>query len=315
MILFTIYLNFSYSRNLFAVPYPIGFSIPESKIVQTIPEKDKDFAFIVPGISSTYIYQDEREYYKDYQRSHFAITCQKSGCDCLRHYEILANGCIPYFLDLDTCDENTMFFFPRKLIKEAMSLDGVSYLHIDHSKFDRKKYYEILQKLLNHTREYLTSSQMANYVLSKVNYSGQGKVLYLSSDPSPDYLRCIMLIGLKQLLQDRVVDIPKIKHIYKSYNKEIRNLYGKGMTYTRIIDDLPVDRDNIEQRILNKEFDLIIYGSVHRGLPFYDQVLHTYEQEKIIYFCGEDFHSCPYIHYNNFFLREFQAYQRVNDAH
>ena len=106
-----------------AKPFPIQFAIHESKIVKEIPEKDQDFAFIIPGNIRTYIYNEESEYYKDYQRSFFALTWKKGGWDCMRHYEILANGCIPYFVDLDQCDPNTMQFLPRELIKEAMNLE------------------------------------------------------------------------------------------------------------------------------------------------------------------------------------------------
>jgi hypothetical protein len=131
--------------------------------------------------------------------------------------------------------------------------------------------------------------------------------LFLTHNPYPDYLRCVTLIGLKELLQDRIIDVPKIEHIYKSYSKDTHSLYGKGMSYTKIIDDQAVDRDDIEARIANKEFDLIIYGSVHRGLRFYDLVTRTYEPEKIVYLCGEDYHQCEYAHLNNLFLREFEA--------
>lgn len=291
-----------------AKPYPIQFSIPEEKIVKQIPEKKTDFAFIIPGDLKTYIYQREKEYYKGYQRAFFGVTCKKGGWDCMRHYEILANGCIPYFVDLDRCDENTMYFLPRELIQEAMNLEGVSYRHIDHTKFDREKYDEILRKLIEYTREHLTTKKMAEYILKTVDYKGKGKILCLSKDLAPDYLRCLTLIGLKELLGNRIIDVPKINHIYTNYDKDVINLYGRGMTYTKIVPDLPVDRENIEERIANKEFDLIIYGSVHRGMPFYDLVLETYEAEKIVYICGEDSHYCKLAHLPNFFLREYEAY-------
>src|SRR5688572_9949738 len=85
-------------------PFPIGFAISETKFVSDVPIKDKDFASIIPGDLKTYIYTEESAYYKDYQRSYFAITCKKGGWDCMRHYEILANGCIPYFIDIDKCN-------------------------------------------------------------------------------------------------------------------------------------------------------------------------------------------------------------------
>src|SRR5579862_7558259 len=132
----------------YGYPYPLQFGIPESKIVRGIPKKDRDFAFIIPRQLETYIYTEEADYYRDYQRSYFAITCAKGGWDCMRHYEILANGCIPYFVDIDKCHPDTMKFLPKELIKQAMALPGVSYLKIDHAKFDKAKYNQILAQLL-----------------------------------------------------------------------------------------------------------------------------------------------------------------------
>ena len=60
--------------------------------MSAIPEKDLDFAFLIPGRGETYIYQTEPEYYENYQRAYFALTCKKGGWDCMRHYEILASG-------------------------------------------------------------------------------------------------------------------------------------------------------------------------------------------------------------------------------
>lgn len=296
-----------FSAPLLATPLPINFSIPECKIVQEIPPKELDFAPLIPGAMHTYIYDEEEAYYKDYQRSYYAVTCKKAGWDCMRHYEILANGCIPYFTDLDKCDENTMYFLPRELIREAMNLEGVSYLHIDHTKFDKVKYEEILTKLLEHTRKHLTTKAMASYILEKINYSGNGKILFLSPSTWPDYMRCLTLIGLKELYQDSVVDYPKIDHLYATYG-DTKGLYGRGMSYTKTLTDLPIDRTNIEERIANKEFDLIIYGSVHRGTPFLELVQQTYPPEQIAYICGEDWHGCTYTNLHNFFLREFESY-------
>ena len=62
---------------IFANVYPIQFSISQTKVVRGLPPKDRDFAFIVPGKLDTYIYTEEADYYKDYQRSYFAITTKK----------------------------------------------------------------------------------------------------------------------------------------------------------------------------------------------------------------------------------------------
>ncbi len=287
-----------------ATVHPIQFSLSESKIIDPLP-KDRDFAFIIPGAPETYIYTKEVDYINDYQRSYYAITCKKAGWDCLRHYEILSSGCIPYFIDLEKCNPNIMPFLPRDLILEAMHLPGVSYREIDHSKFDSKRYYEILNQLLDHTRKHLSSAAMARYLLEKVHYSGSGKVLFLAGNTAPDYLQVCTLIGLKEHLGDRVIDFPKIDYIYKSYKGNINELYGKGFSYTAVIPDIPVDRSSIRKRIRNHEFDLIIYGSVHRGLPFHTLVKHSYQENEIVHLCGEDAHCCEYMDLPQLFLREW----------
>jgi len=291
---------------LFGAPHPIQFAIPEEKIRTEIPEKERDFASLIPGDGTTYTYEDEEEYYRDYGRSYFAITKQKGGWDCLRHYEILAAGSIPYFIDLENCPPDTMTLLPKELILEAMHLPGVSCGQIDHRLFDQTRYFEILTQLLDYTRTLLTTRKAAERLLKEIGYEGRGKILYLTQDPSPDYLRCLILIGLKQLLGDRIIDVPKIPHIYRSYPEDPKLLYGKGFTYTRIIEDQPVERDSIEARIMQREFDLVIYGSVHRGLPHHHTVLRSYFPHKIAYLCGEDKHQCKYRTYPNLFLRELQ---------
>jgi len=304
MLLVIIIFQYNYCD---ALPFPVQYSIPEVKIIKEIPVKDRDFAFIIPGQLKTYIYDTELDYYQDYQRSYFAVTCKKGGWDCLRHYEILANGCIPYFIDIDKCNPDTMHFLPKDLIMQAMNLEGVSYLNIDHTKFNKEKYDELLHKLLEHTRKHLTTKAMAQYLLNTIHYSGTGNILFLSKDVSPDYMQACTLIGLKEMFHEKVVDFPKLEYLYKTYQGDIRLLYGKGFTYSKNLDDSVINRNNIKQRIKNKEFDLIIYGSVHRGLPFYDLVLRTYPTEKIVYICGEDAHHCEYVALSQMFLREFDA--------
>ena len=87
----------------------ISFGIPEKKILSDLPKKKKDFARhcvdvevanALPACESSYVFRNEADYYSDLQASRFAITTKRFGWDCLRHYEIAANGCIPCFRDL-----------------------------------------------------------------------------------------------------------------------------------------------------------------------------------------------------------------------
>lgn len=260
--------------------HPISFSIPESKTIDSVPEKTKTFAHIIPGDMSTYIFTQEDAYYRDYQSAVFGKTCKKGGWDCMRHYEILANGCIPWFSDLDKCPAQTMTHLPKQLILDAMA---------------SKTPEQYIPALLDYTKTHLTCRAMAQYLLTTVGCSSPKRVLLLGLDPRPDYLRDLTLIGLKQILGDQCVESVHVPFIYEDYPTPERN-YGRGFSYSRI---LPVSSKppmvHIDE-IRSHAFDLILYGSVHRGLPYWDEVQKSYRPHEIVMLCGEDEHdlsTCP----------------------
>ena len=116
------YLNLPYFKRELNIEqqnlYPISFAIPTCK-VNFNKNKIKDKSFITPKDRSTYIYNDEISYYKDYNDARFAYTMKKAGWDCLRHYEIMGNGCIPYFEDIENCPALTMHSFPKEICVQA----------------------------------------------------------------------------------------------------------------------------------------------------------------------------------------------------
>ena len=171
--------------------HPITFSIPKEKIVFDIVPKEKIMSSLIPGNLSTYIYNNETDYYDEYRKSYFAITKKKGGWDCLRHYEILANGCIPFFIDIEQCPINTMALCPKDLFIEANKLCSKFITkNIQELTNDDLNEYNILRsKLLEYTKNHLTTIKMASYILEKTNFTNVSKILYLTQDPSPDYLR------------------------------------------------------------------------------------------------------------------------------
>lgn len=280
--------------------HPITFSISASKVIDTIPTKTKLVSSLIPGNTSTYIYSTETDYYNEYRQSMFATTTKKGGWDCMRHYEILANGSIPYFPNLEACPPNTMALLPKSLILEGNRLyeSYKSYTSIDQlTEKDTSDCTSLIQKLLDYTREYLTTKAMASYVLQKSNSTTATRVLYLSQNPTPDYLRCVTLHGFKELLGVHCHDFPKVPHIYKTNTINYKNLYGKGITYTNLLDP-SLHREewdsSVQQDIRDKKYDIIVYGSYHRGMPFYDLVCSIYKPNEVILLCGEDIHSCNY---------------------
>jgi hypothetical protein len=119
--------------------FPIAFAAPTNKGLGVFDDtKIKDFSFITPLDKRTYIYNTERDYYNDYAESRFGVTLKKAGWDCLRHYEIMSNGCIPYFIDIESCPKLTMFNFPKDLCKSVIA-DLKSFKPVDvYSKYADK---------------------------------------------------------------------------------------------------------------------------------------------------------------------------------
>ena len=92
---------------------PISFSIPSSKLVLRVPrDKSRRFAthvqceeaYRIPWIAehckSKYAFDTEDAYRADLADSLFGLTMKKAGWDCMRHYEVASNGCVPAFWQL-----------------------------------------------------------------------------------------------------------------------------------------------------------------------------------------------------------------------
>jgi hypothetical protein len=327
---------------------PISFSIPEEKIVTTnihtlIKNKIKILSSLIPGKIKTYIYNTEEDYYNEYRQSFFATTIKKAGWDCMRHYEIIANGCIPYFPNIEKCPTHTMTI-PLKILfvkgnalfkqfiisqRESSGVKSIEHLTAD----DINQYTILLNDFLDYMRENLTTNKIAKYILEscsrRVNpashvasfpqdkdgvrdditgvrdditgvrddITGVSRVLYLSGNVSPDYLRCLTLHGFKVNFGENCHDYPKVPHIYKSNSINYKGLYGKGITYTNLLDN-SLHNDTLDNRIeddiKNKYYDIIIYGSYHRGMPYYDLICSVYKANEIVLLCGDDIHNCNY---------------------
>jgi hypothetical protein len=140
---------------------PISFAIPTVKFNPS-KVKERDFALIIPGDMSTYIYNKEEDYYRDYKISRFGHTCKKAGWDCMRHYEILGNGCIPFFRDLENCPAQTLVNFPKdELIKVKQRLDNNEQANI--------VFEDSYEFIVNHTQRNNTTLVLAKRFIDSLN--------------------------------------------------------------------------------------------------------------------------------------------------
>jgi hypothetical protein len=143
---------------------PIQFSLPDIKLNSNIIAKNKNLANIIPIHTRTYIYSDEQIYYNDYAESIIGITMKKGGWDCMRHYEILGNNCIPFFIDLENCPEKTLTLFPKKILLNLYKT--IDYKDNDIKLKESKNYYaDKAQELFQYTKDNLVSSKITQKLL------------------------------------------------------------------------------------------------------------------------------------------------------
>lgn len=146
---------------------PIQFAIPAEKIVTDAP-KSGFMAPLDPMNLHTYIYNDEPTYYASYRSAMFGKTMKKAGWDCLRHYEIMSQLCIPYFENLEHCPPTIMQNLPKQellLAKTVLDYDGFNYFQTNSG---RDLYQMLLEKITQTLRDKLTTTALANYLLSHV---------------------------------------------------------------------------------------------------------------------------------------------------
>lgn len=141
---------------------PISFSVPSEHVVASVPEKTKLFAGINPGFDKAYTFDKEQDYYDEYRRSLYGKTRKKAGFDCLRHYEILANGCMPIFEGIEDVPDTAMTSFPKQIVK------NVTKLVEDNPESELANYKEVMYELLDYTRENLTTVKEAARLLETI---------------------------------------------------------------------------------------------------------------------------------------------------
>jgi hypothetical protein len=238
--------------------YPISFGIPEDQVLDYMPEKTRDFFPQKIGEDPIETYKNDPErYWEDLKASRFLmISKQGVGWETPLIVEALSQGCIPLFIE--DVPEKSFQFIPKRFLDGVRNAKGVHVGWLDHNLFAADGYQRVVNYLLQYTKKHLTTKAIANYMLATTGKEVR-KILVLGFGQSEgDYLLQQSLIhGLKEVLGgDNVVDIPKLDTLYKKTIKA--RMYREGIPYCNTLKDHNVERSNLEDRIREHEFDLVI---------------------------------------------------------
>lgn len=179
---------------------PVWFAIPsltnfKSVRMSSCAAPRTDFSGMHPGHGGTYTSSNELSYYRQYASARFGLTQKKGGWDCTRHYEIIASGCVPYFVGLHlVLDSLTMYALPKRMLLQALELPGVpseslfkdppalqeqlklrQYLKLDHSKFNTSAYCNLAERLIEYSDTALTAEALGKYVVTNIQASVLGE--------------------------------------------------------------------------------------------------------------------------------------------
>lgn len=278
---------------------PLSFCVPDECVVSEIPHKETLLASIIPGDNSTYIFNkhQEKEYNEMYQKSRFAITKMKGGWDCLRHYEILMNGCIPLFERITDCPSFTMTTYPKELNDDAYQLYE-SWIENDECV---SKYNTLCAKYLEHTRTYCTTTAVSTYFLKNMHNGEKVKnILLITGHHGINYNRESLWIGLKRYIESIngvAVEYDPLPFLYNDFDDTVGNKYYGHSCFTlpkRLHKDANYNMTELEikEKITNNFWDIIIYGKVGPdefcNFPLYDLVKQKYNANQIAFIFGGD---------------------------
>jgi len=286
--------------------FPLSFSLPEGRFGRwkTLQRK-QDFAHIIPGNTNTYIYKTEKEYYNGYAEAWFGITMKKSGWDCFRHYEIIAAGSMPYFLDHSSVPKNVLHNFPMSIIRQSMELPGVptqneviaqmnngstESLKINRNIFNETEYYRLLDELTVYAVENLTWERTAQYLLDQIHNlypcMEDPRILMITTQDC-DYQSCVLFGGFYSLLGAEKMSSyfgPK-RDLFQQFQK--KNMYGNGFSYSNVFDNEwnVEEMDKLTKRRLNDGFfNMIVFTNSGNSWCSLDQYFSNQLSEQRLLF-------------------------------
>lgn len=287
-------------RDIKSMPYCIPANMFREK-VPLLENKKYVVSPLIPGDTSNYLFRagEEAKYYNMYSASMFAITQKKGGWDCLRHYEILAAGCIPIFEGIGHCPEDTLVTFPKQLLKDAYSI----LLPWRNTQEQKEAYPIYASRLLQFTKEQCSTKSNAERFLCDMGRIPKN-ILMLVGDIGVNYTRELNWIGIKQWASTvgvNAVEYPTLDFLYDDFSESrLSELYGNGFTYSRKLSSaikIKMNEREVIESIQQKKWDMIVYGKVgpdetHIGsvpnMPFWDHVFKRYSRDEIVFWYGGD---------------------------
>jgi hypothetical protein len=249
--------------------------------------KTKDWATIVPGNISTYVFRDEGTYMDDYAASWYAHTFRKSGYDCMRHLEIIGAGALPVFRDAARIPPYIMTHYPKRLL-----------VHIEahHAAADEATRAAWREALLRWGVSHLTTTARVRYMAAAAGLGelpAGTRVAFIDASLllKADYSSVMCLIGLLETLGHGVDVLYEPAYLFsggpRRYDSRAhwKPLYGGGFNYVQALPALlrtpRQPRAAILANLAAGAYDVVVYGSWTRSKAHAKLVLGRYPRQRV----------------------------------
>jgi hypothetical protein len=118
------------------------------------------------------------------------------------------------------------------------------------------------------------------------------RVIYITTY-GQDNLEDAVFHGLRSLFGEDCVEYPKKERMYTNFvPPPDLHVYGRLFTLWKTLDDIDIDRSTVYERIKKGDYDLLIFGSIHRSFPIFKELYQYLDPTKTILLDGED-HVMP----------------------
>ena len=264
--------------------WPISFSYPKQV---RVPTKDQAPTLCPMFPGHKYSFDHESQYLDAYARHLFGLTHKKAGWDCFRHVEIFASGAIPFMPDASLIPTHTMVHYPKVFLREV-----ASHLLREQGTLSAG----VIQEVRDYFARHLTTRSMAEYLLKVASPLAPRRILFVDDEvgETPDYQSVLTLIGLKQLLGNRVAVSSPVPYLYSDWSGNSRGLYGRGFGYTKVLSSTQKSAaeasDSFEpwKGWIPDQGDLLVVGSISRNYERAVELLNRFTPSQTVWIHGED---------------------------
>jgi hypothetical protein len=104
-----------------------------------------------------------------------------------------------------------------------------------------------------------------------------------------EYASDALLHGLRSILGAGLIDYPKCEILYRSCpTPTLRSVRGYGFTLYGLLDDLPMSRARVLERLRWREFDLVVFGDITNSFGLFIELLQDLRGTPVALIDGAD---------------------------